>query len=96
VIVEAVDGVAERRWLHVVRESWFAVKNTWMFARRGLDPVRLAGNHVIVETAGTYTLYAHLPRASSSSPEASGSAPARCWDVSATLGTRPPRTCIST
>ena len=60
VVVQAVDGVAERQWLHVVRESWFAVKNTLAFARRGLDPVRLAGNHVIVATGGTYALYAHL------------------------------------
>jgi Peptidase family M23 len=60
VIVDAVDGVAERQWLHVVRESWFAVKNTLAFARRGLDPVRLAGNHVVMATGGMYALYAHL------------------------------------
>jgi hypothetical protein len=60
VIVQAVDGVAERPWLHPVRESWVAVKTTVGFARRGLDPARLAGNHVITETAGTYALYAHL------------------------------------
>ena len=59
-IIKALDGVAERQWLHVVRESWFAVKNTLMFARRGLDPAWLAGNHVIMATAGTYALYAHL------------------------------------
>ena len=55
-----MDGVAERQWVHVVRESWLAVKNIWVFARRGLDPARLAGNHVIMATAGTYALYAHL------------------------------------
>ena len=60
VVVEAVDGVAERQWLHVVRESWVAVKNTLAFARRRLDPARLAGNHVIMATGGTYALYAHL------------------------------------
>jgi hypothetical protein len=60
VIVQAVDGVAERQWLHLVRESWLAVKTTVGFARRGLDPARLAGNHVIMATAGTYALYAHL------------------------------------
>ena len=60
VIVAVVDGVAERQWVHVVRESWLAVKNIWVFARRGLDPARLAGNHVIMATAGTYALYAHL------------------------------------
>jgi murein DD-endopeptidase MepM/ murein hydrolase activator NlpD len=60
VVVPVVDGVAERQWLHVARESWSAVKTTVGFARRGLDPARLAGNHVITETAGTYALYAHL------------------------------------
>jgi hypothetical protein len=52
VIVQAVDGVPERQWLHIVRESWWAVKNTVVFARRGLDAARLAGNHVIVGTGG--------------------------------------------
>jgi hypothetical protein len=60
VIVQAVDGVAERQWLHVARESWVAVKNTLAFARRGLDAARLAGNHVIMATGGMYALYAHL------------------------------------
>jgi hypothetical protein len=60
VVVQAVDGVPERRWLHPVRESWVAAKTTVSFARRGLDPARLAGNHVIVATARTYALYAHL------------------------------------
>jgi hypothetical protein len=60
VIVQVVDGVAERQWLHVARESWLAVRNTLAFARRGLDPTRLAGNHVIMGTGGTYALYAHL------------------------------------
>jgi hypothetical protein len=60
VIVQAVDGVAERQWLHPVRESWLAVKTTVMFARRGLDAARLAGNHVVMATGGTYALYAHL------------------------------------
>jgi hypothetical protein len=59
-VVEAVDGVAERQWLHAVRESLMAVRNTWVFARRGLDPAGLAGNHVIVGAAGIYALYAHL------------------------------------
>jgi hypothetical protein len=60
VIVQAVDGVAERQWLHVVRESWVAVKTTVSFAQQGLDPVRLAGNHVVMATGGMYALYAHL------------------------------------
>jgi hypothetical protein len=53
VIVQAVDGVAPRQWLHVVRESWVAVKTKVRFARRGLDPARLVGNHVIMATGGT-------------------------------------------
>jgi hypothetical protein len=60
VVIQAVDGVPERQWLHPVRESWLAVKTTLGFARGGLDPTRLAGNHVIVATGGTYALYAHL------------------------------------
>jgi hypothetical protein len=60
VVVQAVDGVPERQWLHPVRESWFAVKNTLAFARQALDPARLAGNHVIMTARGTYALYAHL------------------------------------
>jgi hypothetical protein len=60
VVVQAVDGVAERQWLHVVRESWMAARNTVVFARRGLDPAWLAGNHVIIASGGTYALYAHL------------------------------------
>ena len=58
--VQAVDGVPERQWLHMVRESWVAVRTTVAFARGGLDPARLAGNHVIVATGGSYALYAHL------------------------------------
>ena len=60
VVVQAVDGVAERQWLHGAREAWWALKTTVQVARRGLDPVRLAGNHVITATGGTYALYAHL------------------------------------
>jgi hypothetical protein len=59
-IVRAVDGVAERRWLHPVRESWSALKTTVRFARGGLDPAQLVGNHVIAATGGTYAVYAHL------------------------------------
>lgn len=61
-IAEAVDGVPERLWLHGARESWLALRNVLALglARRGFDPARLAGNYVIVRTAGTYALYAHL------------------------------------
>lgn len=59
-IVEAVDGVPERQWLHVVRELALVLKNAVTFdpAKRGLDPV--LGNHVIARTGETYALYAHL------------------------------------
>jgi hypothetical protein len=60
VVVQAVDGVAERQWLHPVRESWSTVKTTVAFARGRLDPAGLAGNHVIMQSAGTAALYAHL------------------------------------
>jgi hypothetical protein len=60
IVVDAVDGEPERQWINVLRESWVALRNTVMFARRRLDPAWLAGNHVIMETAGTYALYAHL------------------------------------
>jgi hypothetical protein len=59
-VVQAIDGVAERQWLHGAREALWAVRTTVGVARRGLDPVRLAGNHVITATGGTYALYAHL------------------------------------
>jgi hypothetical protein len=60
VVVQAVDGVAERQWLHGVREAFWAVRTMVGVARRGLDPVRLAGNHVIIASGGTWALYAHL------------------------------------
>lgn len=60
VVVQAVDGVAERQWLHPVREAFVAVKTTVAFARGRLDPAGLAGNHVILQSAGTSALYAHL------------------------------------
>jgi hypothetical protein len=60
VVVQVLDGVPERQWLHGLRELWMAVQTTMGVARRGLDPARLAGNHVITATGGTYALYAHL------------------------------------
>ncbi|HET7235084.1 MAG TPA: M23 family metallopeptidase [Actinomycetota bacterium] len=59
-VVEAVDGVAERQWLHVVRELALVLKNAVTFdpRKRGLDP--LLGNHVIMRTGQTCALFAHL------------------------------------
>ncbi len=61
-VVAAVDGVAERRWMHGVREAWAALRVLARFrsSRGAIDPRRLAANHVIVRTGGAYALYAHL------------------------------------
>jgi murein DD-endopeptidase MepM/ murein hydrolase activator NlpD len=52
--------VPERAWVHLVREVALAVKNTVGFdpARSGFDPV--AGNHVIMQGAGVFAVFAHL------------------------------------
>lgn len=62
VVVEAVDGMPERQWVHIAREFWSALQNVLVFglARRGLDPARLAGNYVIIGAGRAYALYAHL------------------------------------
>ena len=59
-VVEAVDGVPERAWLHVLRELALVVKNAITFdpAKRGLDP--LLGNHVVMGTGDTFALFAHF------------------------------------
>ena len=59
-VVEAVDGVPERAWLHIVRELALVLKNSVTFdpVKRGLDPI--LGNHVIMRTGETYALFAHL------------------------------------
>ena len=61
-VVEAVDGVSERGWLHPVIETWAALRNATAFglAEDRLDPARLAGNYVILGSSSTYALYAHL------------------------------------
>jgi Peptidase family M23 len=58
-VVRVVDGVPERARVHVVRETWAALRNTFA-TRRRLDPARVAGNHVIIRTDAMYALYAHL------------------------------------
>jgi len=59
-VVQAVDGVPERAWLHIVRELALVLKNAVTFdpAKRGLDPV--LGNHVIQRRGETFALFAHL------------------------------------
>lgn len=59
-VLEAIDAVSERRWLHPVTETWAALKNAFALARRRLEPARLAGNYVIIGSASTSALYAHL------------------------------------
>lgn len=59
-VVRVVDGMPERARVHVVRETWAALKNTFLAARGRLDPARLAGNHVIIRSDAAYALYAHL------------------------------------
>jgi hypothetical protein len=59
-VVAAVDRVPERAWVQVVREVALAVKSTVGFdpARSGFEPV--AGNHVIVQGAEAFAVFAHL------------------------------------
>ncbi|HEX5901492.1 MAG TPA: M23 family metallopeptidase [Actinomycetota bacterium] len=58
-VVTAADGVAERGWLHVVRELALVVKNAVTFdPAKGVTPV--AGNHVVMRMNGAFAFYAHL------------------------------------
>jgi Peptidase family M23 len=59
-VIAAVDGVAERARVQVVREVAVALKTTVGFdpARRGFAPV--AGNHVIVQGVEAFAVFAHL------------------------------------
>ncbi len=62
-VVEAVDGVPERGWLHVVRELTLAVKNGITFRPTTAWVSRLAGNHVIVRMGtnpSIHAVFAHL------------------------------------
>lgn len=61
-VVAAVDGVSERQWLHVGRESWATLGAALRYGAspRSIDTGRLAGNHVVIQTAEVFALYAHL------------------------------------
>lgn len=61
-VVGVVDDVDERGWVHVVRESWLALRNARAAADRAqpVDTRRLAGNHVIVRSGDVHAVYAHL------------------------------------
>jgi hypothetical protein len=68
--VAAVDRVPERARVQVVRELAVALRNTVGFdpARSGFDPV--AGNHVIMQGAGVFAVFAHLAPGTVSGPPA--------------------------
>jgi murein DD-endopeptidase MepM/ murein hydrolase activator NlpD len=57
-IVHAVDGVAERRWIHPVREVVVALKNALTFRPSRLP--QILGNHVIARSGDLFAGFAHL------------------------------------
>ena len=57
-VVRAADGVAERAWLHVVRELGLAAWNALTFTPARLT--RVLGNHVILRAVDRYAAFAHL------------------------------------
>lgn len=59
-VTTVVDDVTERRWLHVIRGTALAIRNAITFEPTPSGARRLAGNHVIVGSGPTFTLFAHL------------------------------------
>jgi Peptidase family M23 len=57
-IVRAADGVAERSWIHPLRESILALKNAVTFTLARLPSV--LGNHVIMRRGDVFAAFAHL------------------------------------
>lgn len=57
-VVRAVDGVAERAWIHPVREIARSLWNAWTFTSDRLDAV--LGNHVVVRFGEVYAAFVHL------------------------------------
>jgi hypothetical protein len=57
-IVQAVDGMAERRWIHLVRELALVLKNALTFTPSRLQSI--LGNHVIAQSGDVFALFAHL------------------------------------
>lgn len=57
-VVRAVDGMAERGWIHPVRELFHVLKNALTFTPSKLP--RILGNHVILRRGGVYAGFAHL------------------------------------
>jgi Peptidase family M23 len=57
-IVRAVDGMAERTWIHPVREAALVLKNALTFRPSRLPSI--LGNHVIARSGDTFAGFAHL------------------------------------
>jgi hypothetical protein len=57
-IVHASDGVAERRWIHPLRELVLVLKNAGTFSPDRLPLV--LGNHVIMQRGDIFAGFAHL------------------------------------
>ena len=58
VVVRAVDGFAERRRVHPVRELLVALKNALTFTPDKLPGI--LGNHVIIRAGNVFAAFAHL------------------------------------
>lgn len=57
-VVRAVDGIAERAWVHPIREMVLAIKNGLTFRLSRLPAI--LGNHVIVRSGDVYAAFVHL------------------------------------
>jgi hypothetical protein len=57
-VVGAVDGIAERGWIHPVRELAVVLKNALTFTPSKLPSIM--GNHVILRNGEIYAGFAHL------------------------------------
>ena len=57
-IVRAADGIAERSWIHPLREPVLAIKNAVTFRPDRLPSV--LGNHVIMQHGDVFAAFAHL------------------------------------
>lgn len=57
-IVRAADGVAERSWIHPLRELVLVVRNAVTFSPARLPSV--LGNHVIMRRGDIFAAFAHL------------------------------------
>jgi len=57
-VVLAVDGAAERKWIHPVREIARSLWNAWTFTSDRLSVI--LGNHVVVRFGDVYAAFVHL------------------------------------